>query len=106
MPRPSSWTVIIEDDEDSELLLPELPAPPTTTVTAVASLAAAFRTSSSTARPVLPTTVPARTEAEAADVRGRTRPPPLLLFGLLTVLILMVGNGELSKVRERGRSDL
>lgn len=96
MPRPSSWTVIIDDDDDELLLLvlplPPVPAlpPPTTTVTAVASLAAAFRTNSSTARPVLPMTVPARTEAEAADERGRTRPPELVLFGLLTVLILMV----------------
>ena len=99
MPRPSSWTVIMEDDDDDETLLPVLPAPPTTTVTVVASLAAAFRTNSSTARPVLPMTVPARTEAEAAEERGRTRPLELVLFGLLALMVV-VGNGESSQVRE------
>ena len=102
MPRPSSWTVIIDDDDDcmEAALLPAVPAPPppppTTTVTVAADADAAFRTSSSTARPTLPMTVPARTAPLAAAERGRRRPPPpllVVLLGLLAVL-MMVGHGS------------
>ena len=91
MPHPSSWTVMMEDG-DAELV-PAAAAPlPTTTATVVADAEAAFRTSSSTARPTLPMTVPARTAPEATVERGRTRPPPLLLVlvGLLTVLMMVM----------------
>ena len=93
MPHPSSWTVIIDDDDELVNLPPPAAAPlPTTTVTVVADAEAAFRTSSSTARPTLPMTVPARTAPEATVERGRTRPPPLLLVlvGLLTVLMMVM----------------
>ena len=86
------------EDEDDELVpaaAAAAPLPPTTTVTAVADADAAFRTSSSTARPTLPMTVPARTALEAAAERGRTRPPPLLvLLGLLLTVLMMVGHGS------------
>lgn len=102
MPRPSSWTVMMEEDDvgcddDGELIpavpAPPAPPPPTTTVTVAADADAAFLTSSSTARPALPMTVPARTAPEAADERGRTRPPlalALRLLGLLLVVVLMM----------------
>ena len=98
MPHPSSWTVSTDDDDngcdDDELLQA---VPPTVTVTVVADAEAAFLTSSSTARPTLPMTVPARTEAEAADERGRRRPP------LLGLLLLMVVGRVLQYLSERTR---
>ena len=92
MPRPSSWTVMTEDDDAELVPAVPPPLPPTTTVTVVADAEAAFRTSSSTTRPTLPMTVPARTALKAAAERVRTRPPPplLVLLGLLTVLMMVM----------------